>query len=120
MKRRIAYKVMSDPERYRPDTVRRALRIVWRDARKGRPAAIEMTGLGRLLPLLLSLSRATSKKWRRIGRDAARAMKGFGEAALRLRAALEKGLVTLPTSGRLAEDLQRYRWETSNDPTPRH
>jgi hypothetical protein len=120
MKRRIAYKVMESPKRYSTTTLRRALRVVRRDARRGRPAAVEMTRLGRLLPLLFRLSETQKKRMRRVGRDAARAMKGFGEAAQRLREALERGLVSLPTSGRLAEDLQRYRWKTTNDPTPRH
>jgi|SaaInlLV_10m_DNA_2_1039722.scaffolds.fasta_scaffold101775_1 hypothetical protein len=105
MKRRIAYKVMSDPERYRPDTVQRALRVVRRDARRGRAGASSLFFWWTLRDTAWPAFKGAS-----LGFDAAAVAM---EEACKAAAAGAEAMAEVVRDG--MKTLTHYRWETTMD-----
>ncbi len=111
MKRRIAYKVMDDPERYRADTVARALLVVRKDARRWRVGAVGIAVRMDLRSVLAGVEATMFDPDGTLGIIVG----AMGETLCSVQRAMQDRL-----DATIVSDLERYRWESVPDPTPRH
>ncbi len=110
MKRRIAYKVMDDPERYRADTVARALLVVRRDARRGRAGAFWIAVRMDLRSALAGVETTMFDPDGVLGIIVG----AMGETLCGVQRAMQDIVETMSRA------TTHYRWESAPDPTPRH